>query len=77
MDVMSTIIGRRKTEQSVLVGQMYKTEEALAIGLIDESANDLSEAEAKVNTYLKKVTATAGTVTDFRINVVRSTVFKK
>lgn len=54
---MSTIIGRRKTEHSVLLGKMYKTEEALAIGLIDEAAKDQTEAEAKVDAYLKKMTA--------------------
>lgn len=57
MDVMSTIIGHRKTEHSVLLGKMYKTEEALAIGLIDEAAKDQTEAEAKVDAYLSKMTA--------------------
>jgi enoyl-CoA hydratase/carnithine racemase len=64
MDVMSSIIGARKTEQSVLSGRMYSTEEALTIGLVDEFAKDASEAESKVNAYLQNINKAPGKLFD-------------
>lgn len=60
MDVMKSIIGPRKTELSVLSGRMYKSNEALAIGLVDEIVENQSEAESKVALYLKDVNSCAG-----------------
>lgn len=57
---MKELIGARKTELSVLNGQMYKSDEALAIGLIDVMAADAAQAENEVDSYLKKITSCAG-----------------
>ena len=68
MDVMSSIIGARKTEQSVLSGRMYSTEEALTIGLVDEFTKDASEAESKVNSYLQNINKASGSYFFFSLS---------
>lgn len=57
---MSSIIGPRNTELSVLSGQMYQTEEALTIGLVDAYAKDAVEAESKVYSYLQNINKASG-----------------
>jgi len=41
---MVAVIGQRKAEVSLTTGKMYTTDEALQIGLIDESAPDTDSA---------------------------------
>ncbi len=57
---MKSIIGARKTEYSVLTGEMYSIEDAFAIGLVDDIAYDMREAESKVLSYLQKVNSCGG-----------------
>lgn len=49
---MVTIIGQRKSEISLTTGKMYTTEEALQIGLIDESVPDKETALNKGTQFL-------------------------
>ncbi|XKL63024.1 hypothetical protein PGB90_005388 [Kerria lacca] len=82
IEVMQSIIGSRKTELSVLTGQMYKTDEALAIGLIDETAINLTEAESKVNSFFKNIIAFPGKSRslmkkDCRDHIVQKFLLKK
>lgn len=46
-DTMVAVIGQRKTELSLTTGKMYATDEALQIGLIDESSSDVDSALKK------------------------------
>lgn len=41
---MVAVIGQRKAELSLTIGKMYTTDEALQIGLIDESVPDSDTA---------------------------------
>lgn len=41
---MCAVIGNRRSELSLTTGKMYTTEEALQIGLIDESVPDADTA---------------------------------
>lgn len=43
-DTMVAVIGQRKAEISLTTGRMYTTDEALEIGLIDESVPDTDSA---------------------------------
>lgn len=49
---MKNTISQRMTEISLTQGKMYKTDQALAIGLIDEVANDKAEAIAKCEAFI-------------------------
>lgn len=44
---MAAIIGHRKAEVSVIAGKTYTTDEALQIGLVDESSPDIDNAYKK------------------------------
>lgn len=44
---MVAVIGQRNAELSLLLGKMYTTEEALKIGLVDESVTDTNSAIEK------------------------------
>ncbi|KAF0751752.1 enoyl-CoA delta isomerase 1, mitochondrial-like [Aphis craccivora] len=46
-DTMAAIIGHRKAEVSVIAGKTYTTDEALQIGLVDESSPDIDNAYKK------------------------------
>lgn len=74
---MQSIIGSRKTELSVLTGQMYKTDEALAIGLIDETAINLTEAESKVNSFFKNIIAFPGNIFSKYLHSLIISLFQK
>lgn len=50
---MRNTIGTRQTELALTTGRLFKTEEALKVGLIDEIANDKSEGIAKAETFIK------------------------
>lgn len=49
---MVAVIGQRKSELSLTTGKMYTTEEALQIGLIDESVPDKENAIIKGTQFL-------------------------
>lgn len=51
---MRNTISQRMTELSLTQGTMYKTDQALAIGLVDEVANDKAEAIAKCEAFISK-----------------------
>lgn len=51
-DTMVAVIGQRKSEVSLTTGKMYTTEEALQIGLIDESVPDKENAIIKGKQFL-------------------------
>ncbi|XP_050537579.1 enoyl-CoA delta isomerase 1, mitochondrial-like isoform X2 [Daktulosphaira vitifoliae] len=46
-DTMVAVIGQRNAELSLILGKMYTTEEALKIGLVDESVADTNTAIEK------------------------------
>lgn len=46
-DTMVAVIGQRKAEVSLTTGKLYTTDEALHIGLIDESVPDTDVALTK------------------------------
>lgn len=54
MATMRNTIPPRKAEMALTLGQMFKTEEALKIGLIDEIAADKADAIAKCEAFLNK-----------------------
>jgi 3,2-trans-enoyl-CoA isomerase len=49
---MVAVIGQRKAEISLTTGKMYTTDEALHIGLIDESVPDVNTALTQGNLFL-------------------------
>lgn len=49
---MIAVIGQRKAEMSLSTGKMYTTDEALQIGLIDESLPDADRALKKGTQFL-------------------------
>jgi len=51
-DTMVAVIGQRKAEVSLTTGKMYTTDEALQIGLIDESLPDANSALKKGTQFL-------------------------
>jgi Delta3-Delta2-enoyl-CoA isomerase len=54
MATMKNTISPRRTEMALTLGTLFKTDEALRIGLIDEIAKDKAEAIAKCEAYLHK-----------------------
>uniref|UniRef100_A0A2S2R726 Enoyl-CoA delta isomerase 1, mitochondrial n=1 Tax=Sipha flava TaxID=143950 RepID=A0A2S2R726_9HEMI len=52
IDTMVAVIGQRKAEISLTTGKMYTTDEALHIGLIDESVPDVNTALTQGNLFL-------------------------
>lgn len=51
-DTIVAVIGQRKAEVSLTTGKMYTTDEALQIGLIDESLPDADSALKKGTQFL-------------------------
>ncbi|XP_014248275.1 enoyl-CoA delta isomerase 1, mitochondrial isoform X1 [Cimex lectularius] len=51
-DSMRNVIGQRKAEHAILTSKLFTSEEALAVGLVDEIANDKAEALEKSQMYL-------------------------
>lgn len=49
---MVAVIGQRKAEVSLTTGKLYTTDEALQIGLIDESADTTENALDKGTQFL-------------------------
>lgn len=59
---MRNVISSRQTELALSTGQLFTTDEALKIGLIDEVATDKADAIAKAEKFLlrmSKISATA------------------
>lgn len=57
-ETVEKVLGPRQTELALTVGQLYTTEEALKIGLIDEIGNDEKDARMRCETFLKKFSKT-------------------
>ncbi|XP_060834074.1 enoyl-CoA delta isomerase 1, mitochondrial-like [Rhopalosiphum padi] len=51
-DTMVAVIGQRKAEVSMTTGKIYTTDEALKIGLVDESSTDIDSALKKGTQFL-------------------------
>lgn len=51
---MRSILASRQTEMAILSGTLFSTEDALKVGLIDEIANDKSDAILKCEDYLNR-----------------------
>lgn len=51
---MRNILSAKQTEQAVLSGKLFSTEDAFKIGLVDEIATDKSDAIAKCENYLSR-----------------------
>lgn len=51
---MQNTISQRMTELALTQGKMFKTEQALEIGLIDEIASDKADAIAKCEAFISK-----------------------
>lgn len=54
MATMRNTISARKAEMALTLGTLFKTEEALKIGMIDEIVADRADAIAKCEAFLKK-----------------------
>ncbi|KAF5280565.1 hypothetical protein FQR65_LT00316 [Abscondita terminalis] len=54
IQAMLNTISKRNTEISLTSGKLYKTDEALSIGLIDEIANDKEEALKKSEAFFNR-----------------------
>lgn len=50
---MRNTIGTRQTELALTTGRLFKTEEALKVGLIDDIAKDKDEGIAKAEAFIK------------------------
>lgn len=68
---MRNTIGVRQTELALTTGRLFKTEEALKVGLIDEIAKDKSEGIAKAEKFLKKFVRIPPMARTLSKNVVR------
>ncbi|CAH1102466.1 unnamed protein product [Psylliodes chrysocephalus] len=51
---MRNVIGQRQTESALTQGRMFKTEEALSIGMIDEVVENNEEGVARAAAFLKR-----------------------
>lgn len=51
---MQNTISKRHSELALTAGQLFKTEEALKIGLIDEIASDKAQALSKAEAFLSR-----------------------
>lgn len=51
-DTIIAVIGQRKAEMSLTTGKMYTTDEALQIGLVDETCADADSALKKGTHFL-------------------------
>lgn len=51
---MLNTIGTRQTELALTTGRLFKTEEALKVGLIDEIASDKNDGIVKAEAFIKK-----------------------
>lgn len=51
---MCNTIGIRQTELALTTGRLFKTEEALKVGLIDDIAKDKNEGIAKAEEFIKR-----------------------
>lgn len=54
MSSMKNTISDRESELALTSGRLFKTEEALKIGLIDEIANDKEDALARSENFFKR-----------------------
>lgn len=61
MTTMKNVISARDAELAMTTGKLFKTEEALRIGLIDEIAVDKAEAIQKCEVFLMKFPAISPT----------------
>lgn len=52
---MRNVISSRQTELALSTGQLFTTDEALKIGLIDEVATDKADAVAKAEKFLLRM----------------------
>lgn len=53
ISTMKNTISAREAEIALTTGRLFKTEEALKIGLIDDTANDKAEAVQKCEHFFK------------------------
>lgn len=51
---MRNTIGTRQTELALTTGRLFKTDEALKVGLIDEIAADKNDGLAKAEEFIKR-----------------------
>lgn len=68
---MRNTIGTRQTELALTTGRLFKTDEALKVGLIDEIAQDKNDGIAKAEGFLKKFTRIPRMARSMSKNVVR------
>lgn len=54
VDSMKNVIGFRQTEIALTSGHMFTTQEALKVGLIDESADNKNDGISKAEAFLNK-----------------------
>lgn len=54
INTLKSTIPARQAELALTTGYLYKTDEALKIGLIDETANDKADAIAKCENFFKR-----------------------
>lgn len=54
ISTMKNTISNREAEIALTTGRLLKTEEALKIGLVDETANDKAEAIQKCENFFKR-----------------------
>lgn len=77
MDSMKNVIGARKTEMALTLGTLFKTDQALQIGLVDEVAATKEEAIQKCTAWLdqfKRIPPQARSLTkqQFRAQTIRN-----
>nr|XP_023028176.1 enoyl-CoA delta isomerase 1, mitochondrial-like [Leptinotarsa decemlineata] len=54
MERMRDLIGFRQTEMAFTTGQLFTTEEALSLGLVDDMVNNKEEGISKAEAFIKK-----------------------
>lgn len=54
ISTLRNTIGKRQAELALTTGRLFKTDEALNVGLVDEIATDKADAVAKCEKFLAK-----------------------
>lgn len=71
IQTMLNTISKRNTELALTSGRLFKTDEALKIGLIDEIATDTTEGFKRANKFLAKFEAIPNLARSYTKNALR------
>ncbi|KAK5642512.1 hypothetical protein RI129_008679 [Pyrocoelia pectoralis] len=76
INIMSNTIGFREAELALLAGRLFKTDEALKVGLVDEDASDRDVALKKANAFFEKLETTPSLARIHTTSILRNRVLE-